>query len=129
MPGEGLANDSGGVTVGLVVDRQMQRNDRVTAVDIATIDGERRIGCRSLGVGLPVPCEGLADLGGGVAVGLVVHCQMQCDNRVATVDIAAIDGERRGGCGCLGVSLSMPGEGLADHSSGVAIGLMIHRQV
>ena len=125
VPGEGLARHCRGVAVGLVVDSQVQGHDGVAAVMVATDNGVLRGSCWRLGISLPVPGERLACHGRGVAVGLVVDGQVQSNDAVAPVFIAADDGVLRGSRRCLGISLPVPGERLACHGRGVAVGRVV----
>ena len=75
-----------------------------------------------------MPCERLASHCGSVAVSLVVHRQVQGNDGVATVDVAALNCECRIARRCRRVSLAMPCERLASHCGGVAVSLVVDSQ-
>ena len=129
VPGERLACHRRGVAVGRVVDRQVQGYDGVAPVLVATDNGVLRGSCWRFGICLPVPGERLACHRRGVAVSLVDDGQVQSNDGVAAVFVTSDDGELRSSCWRLGISLPVPGERLARHRRGVAVGRVVDRQM
>ena len=103
---------------------KVERHDGVTAIGVAAHHRVSRSHCRRLGVGLPVPCEGLAGHHGGVTIRLVVNSEMEHDDTVVSAGTASRDGEGREGVWRIGVFDSMPRKRLAGDGGGVAVGIM-----
>ena len=94
-----------------VLDSQVESGDAVAAVGGATIAIDGNI--TALGEVNAVPFVGVASLGIGVLVDLVVDGQVEGNNRVATHGIAVGDGVLDGGVGGIGFSID-PGVGVAN---------------
>ena len=129
VPGERFARHGRGVTIGFVVDGQVQGYDGVAAVMVATDNGVLRSSRWRLGISLLVPGERFARHGRSVAVGLVVDRQVQCYDAITTVFVPADNSVLWGSCRRFGVCLAVPGERFARHGRGVTIGFVVDGQV
>ena len=129
VPVEAVASDDGGVARIAVVDDEVECDDGVAALGVATHDG---VGGGAVALGVSVVVDPRVAVAGRLsvgAVGLVVDGQVERDHGVAALSVAAGDGVR-GGAVALGVGDAVnPGVAVASFLNIGAVSLVLDGQV